>query len=126
MYFFYGYTLSSKIKIEMPYITEETFYEYLKCYALDQESKKICHDQLRQIHVNSHFRSDEKYAQRFAHSAERIGFENALNRLNTTCRSINNGPLYNKRKEAYEVICTSGEKYLMKFDYELQTWNLVD
>ena len=99
---------------------------YLACYALDLETKAACHKYLAAKYIKAATSTDALYIRDFAYGAEKMGFEEFLKQHGKSCQSVAKGPLYNEELGGYEVVCTSGEQYIMRFDNEQGSWNLEE
>jgi len=103
---------------------KEEHLAYLNCYPLDRGDKDNCR---RKIKMDSLTRTaiTWDYIRPYRYVSEKLGFVQFLHNNKRTCSGLDNGPLFNEEKKAYEVICKDGNNYLMRFDYGKQTWALV-
>lgn len=108
-------------------LTDKKLYsKYLQCYALDKIKKKKCIGKLSVSYIPESQKTNIDYIREFTYEAEKLGFLQFLKEKNKECDKINDGPLYNKDKLAYEVKCVNGKNFHMKFDYENQKWSITE
>ncbi len=99
---------------------------YLHCYPLDDVYKDSCKRAIRYTIAGSKDASSWEYIRPFDYEAERLGFATFLRDRGKTCKAINEGPKYNREKDAYNVHCEGGKNYSMRFDSETGNWSIVD
>jgi hypothetical protein len=100
---------------------------YLKCYALLKPDKLKCSENIiskNKAKLSQNLLSSNIYITSFAYEAERLGFLWFLQNEKLHCDAIDEGPSYNYKREAYEVLCRNGNKYYMRFDYSENLWHL--
>lgn len=105
---------------------KEMHLAYLQCYGLNQSDKKSCRRKAAQLATSG--RNDAStwdYILPFDYEAERLGFKAFLKDAGKSCAGVDQGPQYNKEANAYDVICTDGNQYQMRFDGSASAWELV-
>ncbi|MCH2546571.1 MAG: hypothetical protein MK052_03020 [Alphaproteobacteria bacterium] len=105
---------------------KEMHLAYLQCYGLNQSDKKSCRRKAAQLATSG--RKDAStwdYILPFDYEAERLGFKAFLQDQGKKCASVNEGPKYNTDSNVYDVICTDGNQYQMRFDGSASAWELV-
>lgn len=105
---------------------KEMHLAYLQCYGLNQSDKKSCRSKAAQLAASG--RKDAStwdYILPFDYEAERLGFKAFLKDAGKRCAGVDQGPQYNKETNAYDVICTDGHQYQMRFDSKATSWELV-
>ena len=98
--------------------------DYLGCYALDVKEKTKCVNVLNKKHIIPKWRIKETYTKNFQYTAEKLGFINFLNNKNLPCKTMNEGPVFDKEHNAYEVKCLPENKYFMQFNYKTKEWSV--
>ncbi len=106
-------------------VKKEIHQKYLSCYALNEQTKKQCVDDLAAIYVERHWKGNKDYTQIFQFESEKLGFKEFLENLGLPCESIKGGPKFREDKNAYEVICQPKGHYFMPFDYEKKEWSVL-
>ena len=98
---------------------KEAHLAYLQCYALDDVDKDNC--QLRAQYSNElHERygaASWEYVRPYDYEAERLGFAQFLRDHGRACKGVDQGPEFDSKAKAYNVICTDGNTYHMRFVY---------
>lgn len=97
---------------------------FLQCYALPNMDKKNCQRDAGN--------SNRKYADAvtwdyilpFRYEAEKLGFTAYLNDHGKSCKTINDGPVFDTERKSYVVHCASGETYHMHFNSRENAWHL--
>ena len=105
---------------------KEVHLAYLQCYGLSDSDKKSCRRKAAQLAISG--RKDAStwdYILPFDYEAERLGFKTFLKDAGKRCAGVDQGPQYNKETNAYDVICTDGNQYQMRFDGSASAWELV-
>jgi hypothetical protein len=97
---------------------------YLNCYALPDIDKKICQDKASQTHKRRTDATSWDYIHPFDYEAERQGFATFLRDRGKSCLKIDEGPQYDKAEEAYQINCSNGERYLMRFNQKSHQWKI--
>lgn len=105
---------------------KEVHLAYLQCYALRDIAKKDCKREAKKLSKNRQEAKTWEYILPFDHEAERLGFKAFLQNKGKACAGIDQGPKYNDKISAYDVACTDGSQYRMRFDYEKDQWLLVE
>lgn len=98
---------------------------YLQCYALNPLEKKVCVDELANMYIEEKYNENQQYKVAFQHESEKLGFLTFIHNNNQKCKKIVEGPGFVDKQKAYKVICTCGNTYFMKFDYEKGKWKLI-
>ncbi len=106
-------------------VKKEIHQKYLSCYALNEQAKKQCVDDLAAIYVERRWQGNTEYIQIFQFECEKLGFKEFLENLGLPCESIKDGPKFREDKNAYEVICQPKGRYFMQFDYESKNWQVL-
>ena len=65
------------------------------------------------------------YTNNYVYQLEKLGFMQFLKNKGAVCDKITEGPKYTSETESYVAKCTDGNIYLLKFDYDENTWLLV-
>lgn len=107
--------------------SKEVHLAYLQCYGLNQGDKKSCRRKASRLAISD--RGDTstwEFILPFDYEAERLGFKAFLNDASKSCAGVDQGPQYDKEVNAYNVVCTDGNSYRMRFDSEKKEWSLVD
>lgn len=105
---------------------KEMHLAYLQCYGLSQSDKKSCRRTASRLATSGRVdASTWDYILPFDYEAERLGFQTFLKDQGKRCAGVNQGPQYNQKSNAYDVICTDGHQYGMRFDREKSAWELV-
>ena len=99
---------------------------YLKCYALTRSQKKSCDQKIRRELIKGESVSSWDYIIPFAHESERLGFSAFLKDKGKQCDSVEQGPEFNREKKTYQVNCSGGQNYQMRFDIKAFDWRLVE
>ena len=106
-------------------VKREIQAEYFNCYPLNKSDKKQCIQELNKKYLKEHL-SDIVYLTSFQYEAEKLGFKHFLNGVDKECESVNYGPEYDHKEEAYLVKCMDDKIYYMEFDYQNRLWKLKD
>lgn len=106
--------------------SKETHLAYLQCYALRDIDKKDCKREAKTLTTDRQTAVTWDYILPFDYEAERLGFKAFLNNAGKKCAGINEGPKFNQAIKAYDVHCTDGNQYGMRFDSEKLEWELVE
>ena len=99
---------------------------YLKCYALTRSQKKECDQKVRRELVDGERVSSWDYIIPFAHESERLGFAAFLRDQGKQCAGVEQGPEFDREKQTYQVNCSVGQSYQMRFDIKAFDWKLVE
>lgn len=105
--------------------SKEVHLAYLQCYALRDLDKKDCKRTAKKLTTGRQHAVTWDYILPFDYEAERLGFKTFLHDAGKKCAGVNEGPKYNKDSNAYDVICTDGNQYGMRFDREISKWHLI-
>ena len=106
-------------------LPKEVHLAYLQCYALRDIDKKDCKREVKKLTKDRQTAVTWDYILPFDYEAERLGFKAFLQNAGKKCAGVNEGPQYNKETNAYDVICTDGNQYQMRFDSKKSEWELV-
>ncbi|MBN66538.1 MAG: hypothetical protein CMM94_03100 [Rickettsiales bacterium] len=104
---------------------KEVHLAYLQCYGLSDSDKKSCRRSAKHTIEGRKSAVTWDYILPFDYEAERLGFKAFLQDQGKKCAGVNEGPKYNTDSNAYDVICTDGNQYQMRFDGSASTWELV-
>ena len=99
---------------------------YLQCYALPQSKKRDCSRKIRRELIQGERVSSWEYIIPFNHEAERLGFAAFITDQGKTCKGVTEGPQYDEKANVYNVQCTGGQSYAMRFDGKIMQWALVE
>ncbi|MCA9243653.1 MAG: hypothetical protein KDA32_06865 [Phycisphaerales bacterium] len=102
---------------------ERLHLAYLDCYPLPRGAKRRCIAAIAGNTASRVAARSRAYTTAFGYEAERLGFRAFLRDLDKPCAAINDGPLYNVKKNAYHVECVDGHRYDMRYDES--GWTLV-
>jgi hypothetical protein len=105
---------------------KEVHLAYLQCYALRDIDKKDCKRKAKNLAKNRQDARTWEYILPFDYEAERLGFKAFLQNKGKSCSGVDQGPKYNKERNAYDVICTDGKQYGMRFDSKKTEWKLAE
>lgn len=105
---------------------KEIHLAYLQCYALDKLDKDRCKRVIKGKIEGRKDASTWEYILPFDYEAERLGFHAFLRDHGKKCAGVDQGPQFNDKATAYDVTCTDGNQYRMRFDYEKAKWLLVE
>ncbi|MCB2081550.1 MAG: hypothetical protein H6908_03510 [Hyphomicrobiales bacterium] len=105
---------------------KEIHLAYLQCYALRDVDKDSCKRKVKQTIEGRNGASTWEYILPFDYEAERLGFQAFLRDHGKSCAGIDKGPEFNSDTKAYDVICTDGHRYAMRFDYKNEQWELAE
>ena len=105
----------------------EVHLGYLQCYGLPQSDKKSCRRKAAKLtQIGRDTANTWDYILPFDYEAERLGFKAFLNDAGKKCAGVDQGPQFNEATKAYDVHCTDGNQYGMRFDSEKSEWELVE
>ena len=99
---------------------------FLQCYALQEVDKKFCQREAGGVNENYKHAITWDYIRPFRYEAERLGFKAFLNQQGKSCDNVNEGPQYQQKNRTYQVNCTNGNQYSMRFDYRESQWHLEE
>lgn len=105
---------------------KEVHLAYLQCYALRDIDKKDCKREAKKRTNGRQTAVTWDYILPFDYEAERLGFKAFLQDADKVCAGVNEGPKFNQDAKAYDVRCTDGNQYGMRFDSEKLEWELVE
>lgn len=105
---------------------KEIHLAYLQCYALRDVDKDSCKRKVKSEIEGRKDASTWEYILPFDYEVERLGFRAFLRDHGKTCADIDKGPQFNSDTKAYDVICTDGHRYAMRFDYKNVQWELAE
>lgn len=104
----------------------EVHLAYLQCYGLPQSDKKSCRRKAADLTQNGRDTANTwDFILPFDYEAERLGFKAFLNDAGKQCADVDQGPQFNEATKAYDVHCTDGKQYGMRFDSGTSEWELV-
>lgn len=127
----FGYQANAEVKydevdIELNKQPATVSKEYFQCYALPDGDKEKCIDKLTKKYIPNKFKSDKQWVNEFTFEAEKRGFQQFLKENNKDCNKIEEGPLFNDKKYAYEVKCVNGNIFYTTFDSTNNIWSVVE
>lgn len=106
--------------------SKEVHLAYLQCYPLRDFDKKDCKRKAKKLTTDRQHAVTWDYILPFEYEVERLGFKAFLRDQGKPCAGVDQGPQYNKEANAYEVICTDGNQYSMRFDRNVLAWELTE
>ena len=103
----------------------QTRLDYLQCYALASREKSKCLLKLNNKNIKPELINHHIYTKNYVYQLEKLGFRQFLKNKGAVCDNIMEGPKYTSETESYVAKCTNGNIYLLKFDYDKNTWLLI-
>ena len=100
----------------------QTRLDYLQCYALASREKSKCLLKLNNKNIKPELINHHIYTKNYVYQLEKLGFIQFLKNKGAACDKITEGPIYTSETESYVAKCTDGNIYLLKFDYDENTW----
>ncbi len=111
--------------IDAEFTDTQTRLDYLQCYALALQEKSKCLLKLNNKNIKPELLKHLMYTKNYVYQLEKLGFMQFLKNKGAVCDKITEGPKYTSETESYVAKCTDGNIYLLKFDYDENTWLLV-
>jgi len=111
--------------IDAEFTDAQTRLDYLQCYALALQEKSKCLLKLNNKKIKPELLKHHFYTNNYVYQLEKLGFMQFLKNKGAVCDKITEGPKYTSETESYVAKCTDGNIYLLKFDYDENTWLLV-
>lgn len=105
---------------------KEIHLAYLQCYALRDVDKDFCKRKVKSTIEGRKDASTWEYILPFDYEVERLGFQAFLRDHGKSCAGIDKGPEFNSDIKAYDVICTDGNHYAVRFDYKNEKWEMAE
>ena len=106
--------------------SNEVHLAYLQCYALRDLDKKDCKRAAKKLTTDRQGAITWEYILPFDYEVERLGFKAFLQDAGKKCSGVDKGPKFNSDSKAYDVLCTDGNQYGMRFDYKESMWKLEE
>ena len=93
---------------------------------MENAVKASCERTIRDHVTNGKQVDSWEYIRPFDYEAGRLGFAVFLRDNGKMCNHINEGPQYDRIKHVYDVRCSEGHQYTMRFDYLVSKWQIVE